>query len=178
MFGRRSDGVLLKKLPIIFKLMPSVMKERNDSQVLFKQDVPIKEIEKYIDLKAKEGIKLSVMDVVLAAIVRIINERPQLNRFCVNGRTYARNTLSISLAIKKSLEDDGEETNLKFLFTGKENIFEVKEITEKLIKENKKVEVQNGIDKLANALGALPYGIIIPLVSFLKWLDKYRIITK
>ena len=86
--------------------------------------------------------------------------------------------LRVILAIKKSLEDDGEETNLKFLFTGKENIFEVKEITEKLIKENKKVEVQNGIDKLANALGALPYGIIIPLVSFLKWLDKYRIITK
>ena len=70
---------------------------------------------------------------MFAAVVRIIAERPQLNRFCVNGRTYARNDITISLAIKKSLTDGGEETNIKPYFTGNETIFEVRQILQDLI---------------------------------------------
>ena len=42
MFGHRSDGRKIKTLPAFFKVIPSVMLERNDSQVLYKQDIPIK----------------------------------------------------------------------------------------------------------------------------------------
>ena len=91
MFGRRSDGKELKHVSPIFRLMPIIMKERNDSQVLFKQDIPIAKMEEYINKKAEEGIKLSLMDIFYAGIVRIIAEKPKLNRFVMNGRTYARN---------------------------------------------------------------------------------------
>ena len=178
MFGRRPDGKQLKKVPMVFKLIPSVMKERNDSQVLFKEDIPIKKIEEYIAEKAKEGIKLSLMDVVIAGIIRILSERPQLNRFCINGRVYTRKSLSLSLVIKKSLDDDSDETPLKFMFKGGENIFEVKEITEKLIKENKEVTAKSSIDKFVEKLSSIPYGLVIPVVTFLKWLDKHGLLPK
>ena len=35
MFGFRNDGKQLRKTDAIFKLMPNLMRERNDSQVLF-----------------------------------------------------------------------------------------------------------------------------------------------
>mgnify|MGYP000827777059 FL=1 len=59
MFGHRSDGRKLKTVPPFFRVIPCVMLERNYAQVYFKQDIKLKELDEYIDRKAKEGIKLS-----------------------------------------------------------------------------------------------------------------------
>ena len=101
MFGLRSDGKQLRKTSAIFKLMPNLMRERNDSQVLFSQDIITDGMDNYIKEKMEQNIKISYLDIVFAAITRIIAERPHLNRFCVNGRTYARNSIFISIVVKK-----------------------------------------------------------------------------
>ena len=64
MFGHRSDGMKLKTVPPFFRVIPCVMLERNDAQVYFKQDIKLKELDEYIDRKAKEGIKLSYMNII------------------------------------------------------------------------------------------------------------------
>lgn len=140
MFGYRSDGRKIKNIPPFFKIIPQVMRTRSDSQVYYTYDMPIKEIDNYIDKKAEENIKISYMDIVYSALVRLMAQRPRLNRFVMNGRTYARNEIFISLAIKKNLTDDGIETTIKLPFTGKENIFEIKEKLGSVINENKNVE--------------------------------------
>ena len=126
MFGHRSDGRKLKTVPPFFRVIPCVMLERNDAQVYFKQDIKLKELDEYIDRKAKEGIKLSYMNIIYAAIVRIIAERPYLNRFAMNGSLYARNQIFVSLAIKKSFADEGQETTIKMPFSVTANIFDIK----------------------------------------------------
>lgn len=173
MFGRRKDGKEIKDAPAIFRIIPCIMRERSDSQVFFNQDVVITAMEDYISKKAEEGIKITIMDIVFAAVVRIIGERPQLNRFAINGRIYNRNEITISIAVKKSMTDDGEETTLKIPFTGKENIFEVTSKIQEIIEENKKIETENGTDKLAGALAKTPTGILKIAVGFLKFLDKH-----
>ena len=40
----------------------------------------------------EDGIRMSYMNIIYAGIVRIINERPKLNRFVMNGTTYQRDT--------------------------------------------------------------------------------------
>ena len=178
MFGRRSDGKELKKADAIFRLMPNLMVDRDDSQVFFNQDVPIEAINKYIDEKAKEGIKLTLIDIFFAAIVRIIAERPKLNRFAINGRTYARNEIMLCMTIKKSLDDDAEETNLKIHFKGTENLFEVRDKLQKMIEENKSVDTQNGMDKTAKTLAKIPTGFLKFAIKLIKWLDKHGHLPK
>ena len=95
MFGHRPDGKRIKQLPPIFKIMPCVMLDRADSQVYFKQDIALKNLDEYIDKKAKEGIRLSYMNIIYAALVKIIGERPSLNRFAMNGSLYARNQIFV-----------------------------------------------------------------------------------
>ena len=74
MFGRRSDGKELKHISPIFRLMPSLMKERDDSQVFFNQDIVIEKIEEYTNKKAEEGIKMQEMyNNSLSANNKIIN---------------------------------------------------------------------------------------------------------
>ena len=123
MFGYRSDGRKLKNIPPFFRIIPQVMRTRSDSQVYYDYDMPIKEMDEYINRKAAEGIKISYMNIVYAALVRLIALRPRLNRFVMNGRTFARNEIYISLAIKKSLSDDGQETTIKLPFMAKIKLF-------------------------------------------------------
>lgn len=178
MFGYRTDGKKIKKLTPIFKIMPCVMLDRADSQVYFKQDIALKYLDEYIDRKAEEGIRLSYMNIIYAAIVRIIGERPRLNRFAMNGALYQRNKIYVSLVIKKSLTDDGVETPLKLKFNGDENIFEIKEKLDATIEKNKDVEAANKTDKLVSILSAIPSGLIRAIVKFLMFLDKHGIMPK
>ena len=178
MFGHRSDGKKIKKLTPIFKIMPCVMLDRVDSQVYFKQDIALKHLDEYIDRKAEEGIRLSYMNIIYAAIVRIIGERPRLNRFAMNGALYQRDKIYVSLVIKKSLTDDGVETPLKLPFNGDENIFEIKEKLDAAIEKNKDIEVSNKTDKLVSILSAIPSGLIRAIVKFLMFLDKHGVMPK
>ena len=178
MFGHRSDGKKIKKLTPIFKIMPCVMLDRADSQVYFKQDIALKYLDEYIDRKAQEGIRLSYMNIIYAAIVRIIGERPRLNRFAMNGALYQRDKIYVSLVIKKSLTDDGVETPLKLPFNGDENIFEIKDKLDAAIEKNKDIEAANKTDKLVSILSAIPSGLIRAIVKFLMFLDKHGIMPK
>lgn len=177
-FGHRSDGRKLKTLPPFFRVIPSVMLERSDSQVYFKQDISLKTIDEYIDKKAAEGIKFSYMNIIYAALIRILAERPQLNRFAMNGTLYARNQILVSLAIKKNLSDDGTETTIKLPFTGTENIFEIKEKLDKVIEANKDTSTANSTDRLAKALSLVSNGTLRRAIKFLSFLDRHGIMPK
>ena len=178
MFGHRSDGKRVKNLPPIFKIMPCVMPDRADSQVYFKQDIALKGLDEYIERKAKEGIRLSYMNIIYAALVKIIAQRPNLNRFAMNGVLYERNKIYVSLVIKKSLTDDGTETPIKLDFNGNESIFEIKDRLDRTIEKNKEIENLNKTDKLVGILNVIHSGLIRTVVKFLMFLDKHGLLPK
>ena len=178
MLGYRSDGRKIKSIPPFFKIIPQVMRTRSDSQVYYSYDIPIKEMDEYINKKAEENIRISYMQIIYAAMVRLIAQRPQLNRFIMNGRTYARNEIYISLAIKKNLTDDGEETTIKLPFNGTENIFEIKDKLEKVINTNKDVSTENNTDILAKSLSLIPNFLLKIAVTFIMLLDKHGLLPK
>lgn len=178
MFGRRADGRRLRKISPFFMVIPHVMKTRSDSQVYYSQEISLAPLDEYINAKKAEGIKLSYMSIIYAALVRIIAERPRLNRFVMNGKTYVRDGIYISLVIKKGMSETAEETTTKLRFTGHENIFEIKEALDKVIAENKEVSAVNNTDKLAKFLAFVPSWLIKAIVNFLIFLDRHELMPK
>jgi len=178
MFGLRSDGRKLKTLDPLFRVIPHVMKERNDAHVYYTEDLPIKALDEYIAKKSEEGIKLSYMNIIYTALIRLLAEKPRLNRFIMDGRTYARHDITISLAIKKGMTEDSEETNIKLHFTGRENIFEVKEKLESSIAQNKEVTAQNNTDTFVKLLSHMPDFLYKFVVNTLMFLDKHGMMPK
>lgn len=178
MFGFRTDGKRVKNLSPIFRVIPSVMIDRSDAQVYFKQDVPLKALDEYIYKKQSEGIRVTYMQIIYAAIVRIISERPSLNRFAMNGTLYQRDKIQVSLVIKKGLEDDSPETPIKLAYKGNETIFEITDKLEKAIAENKDLAASNNTDKLAWTLSLIPDFLIRWAVKFLWFLDKFGLMPK
>lgn len=178
MFGLRSDGRKIKSLDPVFRVIPHVMKERSDAHVYFSQDIPIKSLDEYIAKKEQEGIKMSYMNIIYAALVRMLAEKPSLNRFIMDGRTYARHGIHISLAIKKGMTEEAEETTVKINFKGTENIFEVKEMLDSTIAKNKELSNQNNTDKLIKFLSYVPNWLYKLIVNILMYLDKHGMMPK
>ena len=178
MFGKRTDGRRLRKISPFFLLMPHIMKRRSDAQVFYSHEIPIAPLDEYIAKKDAEGIKMSYMSIIYASLVRILAEKPLINRFVMNGRVYARNSIDISLAIKKGMNETAEETTLKLHFKGSENIFEIRNRLEEAIIQNKAVTAENGTDKLAKALAYIPSWLIKLIVNFLIFLDKHDLMPK
>ncbi len=178
MFNKRYDGRRIKKLDAFHKIIPYIMKTRVDSQVFFEEKIYVDNISKYIKEKRKEGIRISTMEVVIAACARMMHERPGVNRFIMNRRIYARNMTWVSLAIKKQLSDEAVETTVKFEIKPQDNIFDVSNQINEVIVENKKETTKNNADKLANFIMSFPNIIIKGLVELIMWMDKHNILPK
>ncbi len=178
MFGLRSDGRKIKTLGPIFRVIPHVMKERIDAHVYYTQELPLKSLDEYLAKKEQEGIRMSYMNVIFAALVRLLAEKPHLNRFIMDGRTYSRKDIQISLAIKKEMSEESEETTIKIHFTGSENIFNVKEKLDNIIATNKDLEAENSTDRVAKFLSFVPDWLFKFIVNFLMFLDKHGMMPK
>lgn len=178
MFGFRSDGKKVKNILPTIRILPNIMLDRADSQVYFKENIALNGMENYISKKMAEGIKLSYMNIIYAAIVRIIYERPELNRFAMNGSLYNRNKIFVSMVIKKNFADNGNDTVIKLPFNGTENIFEIKDKLDTAIKINKEQSAENNMDKLVKLLNLIPDFLIRWVVKFLYFADKHGFMPK
>ena len=175
---KRSDGVLLKSLDSFAEITPYVMEKRTESQNFVKQIFAADSIDSYILVKRKQGYMMGYLHVFIAAYVRLFFERPQLNRFIMNCKTYERNNISISMVIKHSLRDDSEETTVKFEFTGKENIFEVMDIINDTIKQAKSNKNNTDIDNIVAKIMSMPGFAKKILARTLKRMDRFNILPK
>ncbi len=178
MFGKRADGRRLRNITPFFMVIPHIMKRRSDAQVYYSQEISLTPIDEYISSKEAEGINLSYMSIIYTALVRIIAEKPRLNRFVMNGKTYARNGIDISLVVKKGMSEMAAETSTKLHFNGNENIFEIKKQLDKIISENKEVSAENSTDKLAKLLAFVPNWLIKSIVNLLMFLDRHELMPK
>ena len=119
------------------------------------------------------------MHIIIAAVVRLIAIRPQLNRFVMNGRIYARPKIWVSFVVHPTLDDASTGTTIKLCFEGTESILEIAETINKAIeKETVKRAGENGTDKLARVLTSIPGPILTFVVNTLMWMDRHNILPK
>jgi len=171
-FGDRKDGYRLRKADPFFRIIPHIMKERSDAQVFFEDRIYLEETHKFIRSLRKEGYSVGFLHVVIAVMVRVISQKPKINRFVVGKKTYARNEISFSLAVKKDMSEDSEETTIKIKFDAKDTIYEVIERVNKAINENKNEESENNTDIAARVLTRLPNFMLSFAMGTIKFLDN------
>ncbi len=114
----RPDGVLLSRAPTLRRLMPYLMRTRNESVVYFEQQI---EVARALDFvrklnEGRPGRKVTLFQVVLFALMRTFALRDDLNRFVVGRRLYQRKRIELSFAVKKELTDAAVLTTVKVAF--------------------------------------------------------------
>ena len=178
MFNRRCDGVLVKKYDPFLKLTAHIMSKRYDAQVQFRLEARCEPMDQYIKEMGEKGIKISYMHIIMAAIVRMYAQKPQLNRFVMNGKLFQRDGIYISFAVKKQLTEQATETTVKLRFTGEENIFQIKEMIDKEIIANKGEDKANDTDGFAKILNKMPNWLLKYFVKFFMFLDRHNCMPK
>ena len=179
MLYKRPDGKAIKSVEPLQKIMPYIMKTRTDSMNMYEDTFPCAAMDEFIAKKEAEGIKMSYMHILIAATVRLFALRPQLNRFIMNGRIYARPKIWVSFVVHPTLADGSVGTTVKLCFEGTETIDEIAEkINEVIRKETVNRKGENGTDKLARVLTHIPGPVIRFVVNFLMWMDRHNLLPK
>ncbi|MBO4433647.1 MAG: hypothetical protein J5852_08965 [Clostridia bacterium] len=172
----RADGKKLKNVDSMYYIAPFIMDKRYDAMNMITINIPIDVISEYVKEKRKQGISMSHIAVILAAYVRVVGEFPELNRFIVNKRAYARNELSVSMVVLKA-GSNGHGTMSKMYFDKKNTVFEVNDIINKYVDENRNEPDNNGTEKIMKALLSVP-GLMPIGVKFIKFMDKHGMLPK
>ena len=173
--GDRVEGRLIRTLEPLAYVAPFIMSTRIGSQNLFQDGVDIENINKFVHKKRAECFTgFGAMHVFIAAYVRMLSQRPALNRFISGQRIFARHNIEIIMAIKKEMTLDAPETMEKFFFEPNATVFDVyNEMNKKISEIKNAVEEDTSFDKLTGLFSKIPRFILRGVVSFLNWLDYH-----
>ncbi|MBQ2725427.1 MAG: hypothetical protein IJF78_06965 [Clostridia bacterium] len=168
----------VKTVPPMQVVIPYIMVDRVGSQNFITDTVEIEKLEKYMKEKQAQGMSnISMMHIMIAAYVRLVSQRPQLNRFIRGQRIWTRRNVEISLTIKKEMLLESPDTVVKITVPPDATLKDVYEaLNEKIVsyRENP----GGDFDKTAKVLTYLPGLLFKFVVASLRFLDYFGLMPK
>ena len=179
-FGDRSDGYKVRTVNPMNKFMPYIMPQRNDACNTYSDMFDVTLTDKFCREKVKAGMtSFGFLHVLLAAYVRMLSQRPAINRFISGQKIYSRNDIQIVMVVKKTLSLDSPDTVIKIRLDPSDTVDDVYE------KFNREVEAvrqapdeKSSFDKLNKALSLIPGLLCRWTVKFLNFLDYFGLLPK
>lgn len=178
-FGDRKEGRLIRSLAPFYKFIPFIMPTTNDACNQFADCVEITETDRWLRQKRLEGYKgLGYLHLFIASYVRMVSQRPGINRFINGRRIYARNNIEVVLTVRRGMSTDSTETTIKVIFDPYDTIFDVYRKMNAKIDEIKYGEEDNNTEQVAGMLLKLPRFLLRFAISVLKAMDYFGIIPQ
>ena len=175
---KRCDGTLVKTTSRVRRMIPYLMKGRNESIVYHEQVIDLSETLPFIDeWNRTHDRKITVFHVAMAAIAKGMIARPGLNRFVSGGNTYQRKKTEISFAAKKKMRDYSALVTVKIDGVPDEPFSEtVRRLHESVgdAREN----TLKPVDKEMKLLLKLPGFVLRFLVWLVKALDSWNLLPE
>ena len=180
-FGDRYDGYRVRSLSPMSYVSPFIMKTRNTSSNLFSGSVELGRIENYIKKKRREdGLSgFGFLHVILAAYVRMISQKPALNRFIAGQRIYqAGEDITVCMMVKKSMELNAQETAIKVILKPDDTAYDVYRKLEEAVEEARKDGDSNLFDNVARVINYMPALVLRAFVALLQFMDYFGFMPK
>lgn len=178
--GDRRDGRKIRSLDPMTYVAAIVMRRRNDAINFFEYRIDMGPIEEYIHKKRREeNMKgFGFMHVITAAFVRMISQKPAMNRYISGNKIYQRDDIVFSMMVKKEMSTDGQETGIKIKFDPTDTIYEVFNKMNAAIDEAVSEGDTTALDKVARIIVKLPTGVLGFFVGLMNMMDYYGIMPK
>jgi hypothetical protein len=106
MFGRRADGTLARGLSNERRVMPYIMRGRNESAVYARHEIGLVKTDAFIREwnQLNPMLRIDVFHIALWAMRATFEQQPGCHRFVAGGRLYDRTGIWFSYAVKRKLE--------------------------------------------------------------------------
>lgn len=174
----RYDGWRVKNVDAVFAVIPFIMRTRLDAQNTVEESINLDRLNEFIRQHKQDIPGISTMHVIMAAFVRIFSQMPALNRFVVWNKIFARNSITISLMVKRSLSEDGEETLVKTEFDPADTLADVVKKLNAAIEASKPTDATNDMDKVARWFRLVPAWLVRILISIVRMSDNLGIMPR
>lgn len=172
--GDRKDGIWLKDLPPLNRIMPGIMPNRADNEAYINVDIDLRPLDDYLAKKnaGRTTDKYTYFHVISAAIGKAFVLRPKMNRFICNSRMYQHRKLTLAFVVKKQFNDKAEE-GLAFLeYDDKETLDTYHGKIMKVIHATRREDALDTSTNAMDILNRLPQWVINTVVKTTLWLDK------
>ncbi len=178
-FGDRPDGRRIRTLDPFFSVATYIMKKKSSSSNFFSSSVIVTEVDNYLRAKRRDNMPgLGLLHFFIAAYVRIVSQKPALNRFVSGQKIFARYDIVVNLTVKKELTVDGQETTIKVHFDPSDTIDIVYEKVQKAVQEAKREGDSNKTDKAVRILYFVPGLILRLVVRLLEIMDFFGVMPR
>lgn len=174
-WGDRKDGVWLKDIPAMNRIMPSLLPNRADNEAHISFEIDARPLNAYLE-KINEGRtedKYTIFHLISAAAGKAFVLRPKMNRFIVGSKLYQRNKITVAFTVKKRFNDHAEEALAYFEYDQKETISTYHDKIMKVIHSTKSDDEKDPSTGAMDFVCKLPQWIITGAVKFVLWLDKH-----
>jgi hypothetical protein len=175
---RRSDGTLVKNLDPVRRMMPLIMRGRNESVVYHnaRYDVTCARIWlRNFNRSRAPSPHATLFHLVMFAIGRIMHERPALNRFVSGGRIYQRKGVWLTFAFKKEMTDEAPLGTLKLPFAENCGFPDfVDQVTGAV--QSGRSGGPSAIERELSFLFHLPYPLLRAVLAAGRWLDRINLL--
>jgi hypothetical protein len=175
---RRPDGDLIKDLDPVRKMMPFVMRGRNESIIFQDTEWEVTRAREWLRKynRARTGQpRATLFHLLVHALARQFHERPGLNRFVSGGRIYQRKGVWISFAAKTEMTEDAPLVTIKLEFPEGESFADcVKRIVDAI--EDRRSGAENQVDREVKFLSKLPTPLLRAIFAGGRWLDRLNLL--
>lgn len=174
-WGDRKDGIWLKDIPALNRMMPAIMPNRADNEAYINVDIDARPLNAYLEKLNKDRTedKFTIFHLVSAAIGKAFILRPKMNRFICNNKMYQREKVSVAFVVKKRFDDHAEEALAFMEYDQKDTLFTFHEKIMQVIHQGKSDEVKDASTGAMDIITKLPQWLIVAIVKFILWLDKH-----
>jgi len=174
-WGDRKDGIWLKDIPAMNRIMAPLMPNRCDNEAYITVDIDSRPLTAYLE-KLNEGRtedKYTFFHLISAAIGKAFVLRPKMNRFIVGSKMYQRRNITVAFTVKKRFSDHAEEALAFFEYDPKETLQSYHGKIMKVIHQTKSYEEKDTSTGAMDVITKLPQWLITAIVKFVLWLDKH-----
>ncbi|HEY3803986.1 MAG TPA: 2-oxo acid dehydrogenase subunit E2 [Kofleriaceae bacterium] len=169
---RRSDGVLVRDVSNVRKMMPFLMRGRNESAVYHEQFLDLTKTRPWLRAfnRANADAPATMFHLLMFAFGHTFHERPGMNRFVSGGQIYQRKHVDFSFAAKKEMDENAPLVTVKMRMPREEPFVEfVKRVAATIA--DARTDRVTSVDKELKLALALPSPLLRGVMATLRGLD-------
>ena len=172
---RRPDGDLCRDVLPVRRIVPYLMRRRNESAVYHEKVYDLSRARPWLRAyNRSHQDRATLFHLFLYACARALHARPGLNRFVSGGRIYQRNEVAISFAAKKEMKDEAPFVTVKLpIPPGEPFEVTVRRIADQVGEGRRGPERQ--VDKEVGIITSLPGVMVSWLVALARLLDRFNL---
>jgi hypothetical protein len=184
LFIDRPDGIRENQAHSLNAVMPYMMRGRNESAIYYEKTLDVEHALRLVRKKNSgqnqengDSGRYSLFALLLAAIVRTIALRPELNRFIHRYALYRRKYLALSFIVKQKLSEDAPEGSAKIYFGEEDSLSQVTAKVSAAIENVQSGGSGSEGEKIAQLAHRLPGGKAA-IIGLYRLLDRFNLAPK